>query len=246
MCIANFTLENSGRAGYKVSMEMDIAKTVQNVVTFMPAFLAALVIHEFAHAWMASRFGDKTSAWAGRLTLNPAVHMDPFGTVAFPLLSILMGSSIFFGWAKPVPIDTRQFSNYSKGLFWVSFAGPLSNLLLGFFTAFALMALRIFVPESAGFYKFGSMFFESLLVLNFSLAIFNLIPIPPLDGSNMVLSFLGYEASQKFMALQQYSFFLLLFLMFSGALKVITIPIIFLANASMGIAAGTFGMLLGG
>jgi len=227
-------------------MEMDIAKIIQNVVTFMPAFLAALVIHEFSHAWMASRFGDRTSAWAGRLSLNPAVHMDPIGTVAFPLISILMGSSVFFGWAKPVPIDTRQFSSYSKGLFWVSFAGPLSNFILGFLTAFALVALRVFVPESAGFYKFGSMFLESLLLLNFALAIFNLIPIPPLDGSNMVLSFLGYEASQKFMALQQYSFFLLIILMFSGALRVITIPILFLANASMGVAAGVFGMVMGG
>lgn len=226
-------------------MEMDIAKTIQNVVTFMPAFLAALVIHEFAHAWMANRFGDQTSAWSGRLTLNPMAHLDPFGTIAFPLLSIIMGSSIFFGWAKPVPIDARQFSSYRKGLFWVSFAGPLSNIFLGLFTAFALVALQKFVPESAAFYMFFFLFLRSLLLLNFSLAIFNLIPIPPLDGSNMVLSFLGYEASRKFMAFQQYSFFILLFLMFSGVLRIISVPIIFLAEASLTIASISFSLILG-
>src|SRR5690606_11758239 len=153
--------------------------------------------------------------------LNPVAHMDPFGTVAFPLLSIVMGSSIFFGWAKPVPIDPSRFRNYRKGLFWVSFAGPLSNILLGFFTAFALVGFRILVPQGAALQEFGDALLQSLLLINFALAIFNLIPIPPLDGSNIVMSFLNHSAARKFAEFQQYSFFLLLFLMFSGALKVI-------------------------
>lgn len=225
-------------------MEFDIASIVQRVVTFMPAFLLALVVHEYAHAWMAHRFGDTTSEYSGRLTLNPLVHMDPLGTVAFPLLSIATGASILFGWAKPVPIDPSRFSHYHKGLFWVAFAGPLSNILLGFFTAFAYVGFQIFVPESFGFHAALKAMLESLLMINFALAIFNLIPIPPLDGSNIVLSFLDDDTAHKYMALQQYSFFFLLFLMFSGALKVIAVPIFFLANFSVSIASYVFGFAL--
>jgi Zn-dependent protease len=226
-------------------MDFNAAEIIRNIATFMPAFLIALVVHEYAHAWMAHRFGDTTSEYMGRLTLNPAAHIDPLGTIAFPLLSIVTGSSIFFGWAKPVPIDTARFSNYRKGLFWVSFAGPLSNLILGLFTAFALVGFQVFVPETFGFYEGLKAMLFSLLLLNFSLAIFNLIPIPPLDGSNIVLSFLSDSAARHYMAFQQYSFFLLLFLMFSGALRVIAIPIRFLAELSLAIAASVFGFALG-
>lgn len=225
-------------------MDFNIAEIVQRVVTFMPAFLLALVVHEYAHAWMAYRWGDETSEWSGRLTLNPVAHMDPFGTVAFPLLSIVMGSSIFFGWAKPVPIDPSRFRNYRKGLFWVSFAGPLSNILLGFFTAFAMVGFQVFVPQTFGLYEFFNAMLQSLLLINFSLAIFNLIPIPPLDGSNIVMSFLNYNAARKFAEFQQYSFFLLLFLMFSGALRVIGIPILYLAKFSLALASYVFGFAL--
>lgn len=220
----------------------DLAAIIQRIAIFMPAFLLALVVHEYAHAWMAARFGDQTSAWNGRLTLNPAAHIDPFGTIVFPLVSISLGAGIFFGWAKPVPIDTRQFSNYRKGLFWVSFAGPLSNIILGVFTAFALVAFLLYVPESFGLHRAFSEMLKALIGINFALAIFNLLPIPPLDGSNMVLSQLGYEATRKFLVLQQYSFFILLFLMFSGALRIIGIPIEMLYNFSIHLAAMVFGL----
>jgi Zn-dependent protease len=224
---------------------MDLNTIIRNIVTFMPAFLLALVVHEFAHAWMANRFGDTTSELSGRLTLNPAAHIDPFGTIAFPLLSIVTGASVFFGWAKPVPIDASQFSHYRKGLFWVSFAGPLSNLLLGFFTAFAIVGFRVFIPESFAYSSAISAMLQSLLILNFSLAIFNLLPIPPLDGSNIVMAFLSGEAARQYQSFQQYSFFLLIFLMFSGALKVLAIPILFLAQSSLLAAATVFGFAFG-
>jgi Zn-dependent protease len=144
-----------------------------------------------------------------------------------------------------VPIDTSRFSHYRKGLFWVSFAGPLSNLILGLFTAFAVVGFQLLVPETFGFYEGLKAMLFSLLLLNFSLAVFNLIPIPPLDGSNIVLSFLSGSAARQYMAFQQYSFFLLLFLMFSGALRVIAIPIRFLAELSLAIAASVFGFALG-
>lgn len=214
-------------------MNSDLTTVLQNILIFMPAFLIALVVHEYGHAWMATRFGDRTSEWSGRLTLNPVAHMDPFGTILFPMLSIVSGAPIFFGWAKPVPIDPRQFSNYRKGLFWVSFAGPLSNIILGFLTALALVALTKYVPETFAYFESIKQLLVSLLSLNFALAIFNLIPIPPLDGSNIVLAFLNYNATQKYLAIQQYSFFILLFLMFSGALSIIRIPILFMINLAL-------------
>lgn len=228
-----------------MSPNFDLAQIIQRIVTFMPAFLIALVVHEFAHAWMAKRFGDKTSEWSGRLTLNPAAHADPFGTILFPLISIMLNANVFFGWAKPVPIDTRQFTDYRKGLFWVAFAGPLSNILLGFATAFALVGFSVMVPQSFGFYSALQSMLQALLILNFSLAIFNLLPIPPLDGSNIVLSFLGHNATQRYLALQQYSFFLLLFLMFSGALRILGIPILFLADGAIAIALSVFRLVPG-
>ncbi len=223
---------------------MDLNQILQNVATFMPAFLLALVVHEYGHAWMAARFGDKTSEWSGRLTLNPAAHIDPLGTIAFPLLSIALGSSIFFGWAKPVPIDPSRFSHYRKGLFWVAFAGPLANITLGLFTAFAFVGFQVLIPPTFGFHAGILAILESLLLLNFSLAIFNLLPIPPLDGSNIVLSFLSYNASRKFMEFQQYSFMLLLFLVFTGALRWLAFPIMFLAKLSIALAASVFGFAL--
>src|SRR5688500_17774942 len=104
-------------------MNFDLVVIARNILLFMPAFLFALVVHEYAHAWMANKFGDTTSEWSGRLTMNPAAHIDPLGTIILPLVSIASGMHVFFGWAKPVPIDPRQFSNYRKGLFWVAFAG---------------------------------------------------------------------------------------------------------------------------
>ena len=227
-----------------MSSGFNLVEIIRNILIYMPAFLLALVVHEFAHAWMAARFGDKTSEWSGRLTMNPAAHIDPMGTLLFPMISIAGGLPFFFGWAKPVPIDPRQFTNYRKGLFWVAFAGPLSNLAMGFLAGFLLVAFKLFLKPDFVFYEGGSAILQSFLVLNFSLAIFNLIPIPPLDGSNILLSFLGYNAARKFYELQPYASLLLLFLMFSGALRIIGIPILMLANLSLNLAASVFGFAL--
>lgn len=222
-------------------MPFDFAEILQRIAIFMPPFLLALVVHEFAHAWMAQRFGDNTSEWSGRLTLNPAAHIDVFGTLVFPLLSLMMGAKVFFGWAKPVPINPNLFTNYRKGLFWVAFAGPLSNIVLGFLAAFALVAFYMYVPKSSGYFEAGLAMMQTLVLMNFSLAVFNLIPLPPLDGSNMVISFLNHSAMRKYLVLQQYSFFILIFLMFSGFFAVLRFPIFFLHDTSLSLAASVFG-----
>ncbi len=220
---------------------MDFAQIIQKIVIMYPALLIALVLHEYAHAWMAKHYGDMTAGWSGRLTLNPAVHMDIFGTVIFPIAGIAFGGFIF-GWARPVPIDPQNFTNFRRGLFWVAFAGPLSNIILGFLFGILWAAYQLYVPTSFALYEPFKYMLEALVFLNFVLAIFNLIPIPPLDGSKMVESFLSYENMRKFESIQQYGFFILLFLLFSGIIGFILKPVYFLAEL-----AGNIGtVLLGG
>lgn len=217
---------------------------IQNVAIGYPALLFALVIHEFAHAWMASRFGDQTAAYSGRLTLNPSVHMDLFGSIIFPLVTLATGSPYVFGWAKPVPVDSTQFSNFRKGQFWVSSAGILANFLTGFLCAFLYIAVASQMPEAFGYKPAMMRFLEALMLTSFSLGVFNLLPVPPLDGSNIIVSFLSYNASRKYFEFQQYAGVLLLFLMFSGALKILSYPILMMANVSINLAASVFGLAL--
>jgi Zn-dependent protease len=223
-------------------MDLDLVHTIQNIAIFFPAFLIALVVHEFAHAYVATLWGDETSVWSGRLTLNPLSHIDPIGTIVFPLISIALGAHLFFGWAKPVPINPNQFRHYRKGLFWVSSAGPIANILLGFLSAILLVGCAVHIPESNGFKEGLMELLKSLMALNFSLAIFNLLPVPPLDGSNIVLSFLSYNASRKFIEFQVYANYLLLFLMFTGALSVLSGPILLLMRLALGLAGHIFGI----
>ncbi len=214
---------------------------IQRVSMFFPPFLLALVFHEYSHAWMAQRYGDETASWQGRLTLNPAVHVDIVGTIVFPLLGIIFPGGLLFGWARPVPIDARNFKHYRRGLFWVAAAGPLSNILLGFLAAFVYAAFHRYVPADFSFYAPLDGMLQFLVLINFALAVFNLIPIPPLDGSNIVLSTLSYENTRKFLMIQQYSFFILILLMFSGAFRILQMPIYFLTHLSLGVAGAVFG-----
>ena len=191
----------------------------------LPGFLLAIVFHEAAHAWMATRFGDQTAKSLGRLSLNPAVHYDPIGTVIFPLIGALMGG-VMFGWAKPVPVDPRQFKNVKQGIFWVSFAGPLANILLAIICAFGYAIMVTQVPQD---FVFFTQFVEMLriaVMINIVIAVFNLIPFPPLDGSKMVSTFLDYNAARKYEELQRYSFVIILILWFTPILGYLMMPAI--------------------
>lgn len=224
-------------------MELDanVVAIIQRLAIFFPCFLLALTFHEFSHAWMASRFGDKTAAWQGRLTLNPAAHIDPVGTILFPLISVVTGFMLM-GWAKPVPTDPRNYTSYRSGTFWVSFAGPLSNFGLGIVAAFLFIAVRKFVPESFELKGALVMFAVSFVQMNFMLGVFNLIPLPPLDGSHMLLTFLPYNAQQQVYKIWDYSFYILFALILTGAFRIIAIPIDFMTSASIYFAALVFGL----
>lgn len=220
----------------------DIGEIIQRICVILPTMLLALVVHEFAHAWMARRYGDGTAQWSGRYTLNPAAHVDPIGTILFPIISIVMNAGIFFAWAKPVPIDPSRFNNYRKGLFWVALAGPLSNIILGFCAAFIFVAYLRWVPATFPLFDALRYMLEYFIGINFALAIFNLIPLPPLDGSKMVESFLSYDAMRIYSSIQSYSFYIFLALWISGALRVIAFPIILLSNLALTLAAAVLGI----
>ncbi|MCM0605527.1 MAG: site-2 protease family protein [Xanthomonadaceae bacterium] len=210
-------------------------------VQFVP-FMMAVIFHEYAHGLMAERFGDTTAKDAGRLTLNPLPHIDWMGTVLFPLINMLSGLNILFGWAKPVPIDPTRFKTYRSGLFWVSFAGPLMNFLLAFVSAIGFCMMVKWAPQD--FYLFEPLIAMTRVsvYLNIALGIFNLIPLPPLDGSKMIESFLSYNATRTYESIAPYSFFILLGLMFTGAFQILSAPINLLANLMLFLAGSMFGL----
>lgn len=157
---------------------MDLSAIFFEIAKSFPGLLVAIVFHEAAHAWMAYQFGDKTAYLQGRMTLNPAVHYHPIGTLLIPIIGVVTHFPVI-GWAKPVPIDSRQFTNYRWGLFWVSFAGPLSNILIG--TIFAMVFAMI--QTSGAQSDFAIMALQMLeygIFINFLLGFFNLIPLPRL------------------------------------------------------------------
>ena len=216
---------------------------VQLVFLQMVPFLMAIVFHEFGHAFVARKHGDNTAHDLGRLTLNPIPHIDPIGTLLFPIINMLTGMNIMFGWAKPVPINYGKLRPYRRGLRLVALAGPMANVLLALVCALFLVIFATFVPPTFYLYEPLREMSRAAISINFALAIFNLIPLPPLDGSKVVESFLSIEASRKFEDLHRYSFFILLGLLWSGALNVLSIPIIMMSNLSISIWVTLLGKI---
>jgi len=182
----------------------------------------SIIIHEIAHGSVAYYLGDPTAKYAGRLTLNPLKHLDPIGSVLVPLFLIIMsritGGGIIFGWAKPVPINPRNFRDQKYGSMKVALAGPGSNLLIALF--FGLI-LRFF----PGLFVFPGLIvmFSYVVYINILLAIFNLLPIPPLDGSHVLFALLPSSARNVKIFLSQFGLFILLFIIFFAFPYVINI-----------------------
>ncbi|HCA31136.1 MAG TPA: site-2 protease family protein [Ruminococcaceae bacterium] len=160
---------------------LDLIGLILVFFAYAMVILVALPIHEFSHAYVADRMGDQTARWNGRLTLNPFAHLDVIGTA----LIFLIG----FGYAKPVPVNPRNFRDYKKGTILTSFAGPLSNFILGFLSLL-IFRLILFASSSDMFYYFLSLFIVNFAYTNIILAVFNLMPVPPLDGYRIASSFL--------------------------------------------------------
>jgi Zn-dependent protease len=182
--------------------------------------VASLSVHEAAHAWTADRLGDPTARMLGRVSLNPARHVDPIGTIAFPLIALLTRLPLI-GWAKPVPVNTRNFRHPRRDYVVVAAAGPASNLLLAGVGAFVwqFMAAGLSERELSEFLVGPVPLFVLLLIeVNVLLAVFNMIPVPPLDGGNVLGGLLPYRLSVEYDRLRPYGILILYVLMLTGAL----------------------------
>ncbi len=187
--------------------------SLTGLIAGLPGLVIALVIHEYAHAKAADVMGDFTPRMTGRLTLNPMAHIDPIG-----LIMLLV---VRFGWAKPVMINARNFRNWRQGELLVALAGPVANLLVAFISLLAMAVLF-----KLGMFSEGVRLVLSMMVLfNINFAIFNMLPLPPLDGSKVLMVLLPGRLAYKLMSLERYSFIILIFLMMTPFLTMILIPL---------------------
>jgi Zn-dependent protease len=194
---------------------------VLEIVIQIAVLLFAVSFHESAHGWMALRCGDTTARDLGRITLNPLKHIDPVGSLLFPVMLAVAGLPVF-GWARPVPISLRGIPNPRRANLLISGIGPLSNLLLAVVAAVVLKGLVVAGQER------GSGLFElavAALLVNVSLGVFNLIPIPPLDGFGVVESLAPAEFIPAVIWLRRYGFLILFVAMFTGVLRMIMVPV---------------------
>ncbi len=213
---------------------------LSEAVISIPALMMAVILHEVAHGWVAYRMGDPTAKHEGRLTLNPIPHIDPVGTLILPAMFIILNSPIIFGWAKPVPINPSNFRDLRRGTFFVSIAGVVMNLslavLFGILYRILYNSADLFSPFIVGtiFYPLLIFCAKSVLI-NLILALFNMIPIPPLDGSRALMSFLSFKYWEMFYRYEMIGFFAITLLLFTGILgKIIYPPLIFLYNLILG------------
>ncbi len=217
--------------------DFDIAVLVSHLVMFLVVLLMAVSIHEAGHAWMSHKFGDDTAYMLGRVTLNPVAHTDPIGTLLIPILGFTFGAIggalagiPLIGWGKPTPVNPRNWTNYKLANVMVSIAGIAANLILaiiGFVIFKTLLETGTINSGNAegGIVQPIMIFLNYLIMLNVSLAVFNLLPFPPLDGSKVLSTFLPDSFQPVFQMLEQFGFLILLLLVYMGIIGLIIRPV---------------------
>lgn len=192
----------------------------QTLLIYTIPLIFAITVHEVAHGWVANQRGDATARMLGRLTLNPAKHIDPIGTIVVPAVLYFTGSPFLFGWAKPVPINFNALKSPKQDMILVALAGPVSNFIMAILwlllSFFAVNMSDQFLLKMAGF---G-------ISINLILGVFNLLPLPPLDGSRVVTSLLPNKLAYEYNKLEAYGLYILLGLLFLGVFEKIILPIV--------------------
>jgi Zn-dependent protease len=207
---------------------------IQKIVIYAPPIIFAITVHEAAHGYAARHFGDMTAYKAGRITLNPLKHIDLFGTILLPAMTILLGG-ILFGWAKPVPVDFSRLRNPKKDMLWVAAAGPASNFIMAIFWVFVIK-FAMGAPEAISLPLVEMA--KAGISINIVLMVLNLLPLPPLDGGRIAVSLLPMPYAIKFAKIERFGFLILIALMFSGILNKILDPFI---NAVYALIISLFG-----
>ena len=214
---------------------MNDLSLIQRIVVWILPVIFAITVHEVAHGWVAKKFGDNTASSLGRLTINPIKHIDLVGTLILPGLLLLSGTGFIFGWAKPVPVDARNFKNPRKDMAVVALAGPISNLLMAL--GWALLArLGVMIGED---YISLPLIYTGIagIAINMVLALINLLPIPPLDGSRVLTGILPSYWAWKYNQLERYGFIILLILLYTKILNVLlAYPMYYAQNVFFSIA----------
>jgi Zn-dependent protease len=216
--------------------EIDIAALASQLIIYMVVLLLAISCHEAGHAWMSYKYGDDTAYLLGRVTLNPVAHTDPIGTLLIPIVSFILGAVggnaariPLIGWGIPTPVNPLRWRDKNVANVMVSIAGILANLLLalmGFVVFKALLEVGVITSTNVqeGLIKAVTTLLYYMVFLNVSLAIFNLLPFPPLDGSKVLSTFLPASFEPVWNLLEQYGFLILLLLMYWGALSIVMYP----------------------
>ena len=190
------------------------------LLLLFPPFLMAVVCHEVSHGFVAERLGDPTARQAGRLTLNPLRHVDPFGTILLPLLLRLVHSPFVFGWAKPVPVNYSNLRHPKRDMFWIGAAGPAANFLLAGAAAGLLKIGGSSIPALAG------VLLQYFAAINLVLGTFNLLPVPPLDGSRVLAGLLPPRWAVAVLLLERWGILILIALMYSGVIDRVLWPVV--------------------
>lgn len=198
---------------------------VQKICVWALPVLFAIALHEVAHGWVASWFGDQTAKRLGRLSINPLRHIDPVGTVLVPILLLIMGGFVF-GWAKPVPVDARNLRHPRRDMVWVAAAGPSANFLMALFWAGVMKtSLALLQSHPLQAVHLFVLMGQAGIVINLILGILNLLPLPPLDGGRILSCLLPGRLAYYYDRIEPFGFFILLGLLLLGALSVIIGPL---------------------